>query len=63
MHWWKKRRLIDREIQRLKNTSVGANKEIQHFLEESGSSILENGGNSGRTDLPDRSWDMQHGSD
>ena len=33
--------LIDREIQRLKNTSVGANKEIQHFLEESGSSILK----------------------
>lgn len=25
----------------MKNTSVGANKEIQHFLEESGSSILK----------------------
>ena len=36
-----KEELIDREIQRLKNTSVGANKEIQHFLEESGSSILK----------------------
>ena len=36
-----KEELIDGEIQRLKNTSVGANKEIQHFLEESGSSILK----------------------
>ena len=36
-----KEELIDREIQRLKNTSVGANKEIQHFLQESGSSILK----------------------
>ena len=36
-----KEELIDREIQRLKNTSVGANKEIQHFLEECGSSILK----------------------
>ena len=36
-----KEELIDQEIQRLKNTSVGANKEIQHFLEESGSSTLK----------------------
>ena len=36
-----KEELIDGEIQRLKNTSVGANKEIQHFLEASGSSTLK----------------------
>ena len=36
-----KEELIDQEIQRLKNTSVGANKEIQHFLEECGSSTLK----------------------
>ena len=36
-----KEELINQEIQRLKNTSVGANKEIQHFLEESGSSTLK----------------------
>ena len=36
-----KEELIDQEIQRLKNTSVGANKEIQQFLEESGSSTLK----------------------
>ena len=36
-----KEELIDQEIQRLKNTSVGANKEIQHFLEENGSSTLK----------------------
>ena len=36
-----KEELIDHEIQRLKNTSVGANKEIQLFLEECGSSTLK----------------------
>lgn len=36
-----KEELINQEIQRLKNTSVGANKEIQHFLEECGSSTLK----------------------
>ena len=36
-----KEELINGEIQRLKNTSVGANKEIQHFLEASGSSTLK----------------------
>ena len=36
-----KERLIDEEIKRLKNTSVGANKEIQNFLESHGSSSLK----------------------
>lgn len=36
-----KERLIKEEIYRLKNTSVGANKEIQNFLEAHGSSSLK----------------------
>ncbi|MCI5954509.1 MAG: tRNA uridine-5-carboxymethylaminomethyl(34) synthesis enzyme MnmG [Lachnospiraceae bacterium] len=36
-----KKRLINEEIERLKNTSVGANKEIQEFLESKGSSSLK----------------------
>ena len=36
-----KKRLINEEIERLKNTSVGANKEIQKFLESKGSSSLK----------------------
>lgn len=36
-----KEELIEKEIQRLKNTSVGANKEIQKFLEDHGSSPLK----------------------
>ena len=36
-----KEALIDQEIQRLKNTNVGANKEIQHFLESQNSSTLK----------------------
>ena len=33
--------MIEKEMQRLKNTSVGANKEIQTFLEAHGSSTLK----------------------
>lgn len=36
-----KEELIDKEMQRLKNTNVGANKEIQSFLEGHGSSTLK----------------------
>ena len=36
-----KERLIAAEIERLQNTKVGANKEIQEFLESRGSSILK----------------------
>lgn len=36
-----KERMIDREVERLKNTSVGANREIQNFLEAHGSSSLK----------------------
>ncbi len=36
-----KKSLIEKEIQRLKNTAVGANKEIQTFLEQHGSSTLK----------------------
>lgn len=36
-----KERLIEEEIKRLKNTFVGANKEVQNFLEGSGSSSLK----------------------
>ena len=36
-----KESLIKKEIQRLKNTNVGANKEIQAFLESHGSSTLK----------------------
>lgn len=36
-----KKYLIDRERERLKSTIVGANKEIQNFLEERGSSALK----------------------
>ena len=36
-----KERLIDREVERLKGTSVGANREIQNFLEAHGSSPLK----------------------
>lgn len=36
-----KERLIEEEISRLKNTFVGANKEIQNFLESHGSSTLK----------------------
>jgi len=37
----RKEDLIQKEMERLKNTSVGANKEIQTFLEEHGSSTLK----------------------
>ncbi len=37
----RKKELIDQEIQRLKETKVGANKEIQDFLEKNGSSPLK----------------------
>ena len=37
----KKEQLIEEEINRLKNTMVGANKEIQHFLESHESSSLK----------------------
>jgi tRNA uridine 5-carboxymethylaminomethyl modification enzyme len=37
----KKEDMIEKEIQRLKNTNVGANKEIQSFLESKGSSSLK----------------------
>ena len=37
----KKEQLIEEEINRLKHTMVGANKEIQHFLESHGSSGLK----------------------
>lgn len=40
-HLLKKERLIESEIERLKNTSVGANKEVQHFLESHDSSSLK----------------------
>ena len=36
-----KKSLIEKEITRLKNTTVGANKEMQTFLEEHGSSTLK----------------------
>ncbi len=36
-----KKFLIEKEVYRLKNTSVGANKEIQAFLEKQGSSTLK----------------------
>ena len=36
-----KEELINKEIQRLKNTNIGANKEIQEFLQEHGSSSLK----------------------
>ena len=36
-----KETLIEKEIERLKNTNVGANKEIQAFLESMGSSTLK----------------------
>lgn len=36
-----KEELINKEIQRLKNTNIGANKEIQAFLQEHGSSSLK----------------------
>ena len=36
-----KERMIENEIERLKNTSVGANKEIQHFLDSHESSSLK----------------------
>ena len=37
----RKEELINKEIQRLKNTNIGANKEIQAFLQEHGSSSLK----------------------
>ena len=37
----KKRELIEKEVARLSNTMVGANKEIQNFLEEKGSTTLK----------------------
>ena len=40
-HLLKKAELIDAEIERLKNTNVGANKEIQSFLERHNSSTLK----------------------
>ena len=63
MHLVEKEELIDREIQRLKNTSVGANKEIQHFLEAERKFDSENGGNSGRTDLQTGAGICSIGSD
>ncbi len=40
-----KKKLIDEEIERLKNTSVGASKDNQKFLESHGSSLLKTGTN------------------
>lgn len=37
----KKERLIEEEVRRLKNTYVGANREVQKFLEAHGSSLLK----------------------
>ncbi len=37
----KKEELIEKEVERLKNTNVGANKHVQAFLEEQGSSNLK----------------------
>src|SRR5699024_9911481 len=36
-----KEEMIHKEMNRLKNTSVGANKEMQSFLEAHGSSVLK----------------------
>ena len=40
-----KKKLIDAEIKRLKETSIGANKETQNFLEKHNSSTLKTGSN------------------
>lgn len=40
-----KKYLIDKEIERLKNTAIGASKEHQRFMEEHGSSLLKTGTN------------------
>ncbi|TCL57272.1 tRNA uridine 5-carboxymethylaminomethyl modification enzyme [Kineothrix alysoides] len=40
-----KREMIDKEVYRLKNTSIGASKNIQEFLSLKGSSILKTGTN------------------
>lgn len=37
----KKEKMIEKEIERLKNTNIGANKEVQTFLEANGSSTLK----------------------
>ncbi len=41
----KKQTLIDNEIDRLRNTSIGANKEVQNFLTQNESSTLKTGSN------------------
>lgn len=38
-----KEKLIEEEIERLKNTTIGASKEIQKFLEENNSALLKTG--------------------
>lgn len=40
-HFCKKRQLIEKEVARLSETMVGANKEVQSFLEENGSTTLK----------------------
>ena len=40
-----KEQLIEKEINRLKNTSIGSNKEIQSFMKKNGSSTLKTGSN------------------
>lgn len=40
-HFCKKRELIKREVERLSETMVGANKKVQSFLEENGSTTLK----------------------
>jgi len=40
-----KKKLIEEEISRLKNTSIGANKEVQDFLTRNNSSTLKTGSN------------------
>jgi tRNA uridine 5-carboxymethylaminomethyl modification enzyme len=40
-HFCKKRETIEKEVQRLSDTMVGANKNIQAFLEENGSTTLK----------------------
>ena len=54
-----KKRLINEEIERLKNTSVGANKEIQEFLESKGSSSLKTAATLAELICrPERSYEM-----
>ncbi|MDE6626484.1 MAG: tRNA uridine-5-carboxymethylaminomethyl(34) synthesis enzyme MnmG [Lachnospiraceae bacterium] len=40
-HFCKKRELIEKEVERLSETMVGANKAVQNFLEENGSTTLK----------------------